>query len=191
MSDLCKKDIKKISALATVAPFTSFDKRKLLINGFFTSLFSYCPLIWMSRNRTNRKINMFYERCLRIIFTGKQSSLNELLNKDSSVSIHIRNIRWLAIEMFKSHKALSTPIMDIEFKLKTENSCNVREFLSFLGQLSRLYVYHGPESIWNILPEKMRNTENLVISKKKIKTWKLNNYRCSLCKIYIEGVQFL
>ena len=68
ISDLCKKASTKVSALARVTPFMSFDKTKLLMNVFFTSHFSYCPLIWMSHNRTNnRKINMLYERYLRII----------------------------------------------------------------------------------------------------------------------------
>ena len=77
---------------------------------------------------------MIDKRCLKIIYSDKQSSFNELLNKDSSVSIHIRNIQRLAIEMFKICERLAPPIMD-----------NV---LSFQGQLSRLYikgvkVYHA------------------------------------------------
>ena len=40
ISDLCKKATKKISALARVAPFVGFNKRKLLMNAFFTSQFS-------------------------------------------------------------------------------------------------------------------------------------------------------
>ena len=39
---------------------------------------------------------MLHERCLRIIYNDKQLSFTELLNKDSSVSIHIRNIERLA-----------------------------------------------------------------------------------------------
>ena len=100
ISDLCKKAGRKISALARVEPFMSFNKRKLLMNAFFTSQFSYCPLIWICHSRlNNRKINRLYERCLRIIYNDKQSSFDELLNKDSSVSIHIRNLQKLAIEM--------------------------------------------------------------------------------------------
>ena len=36
---------------------------------------------------------MLHERCLRLIYNGQQSSFIELLNKDNSVSIHIRNIQ--------------------------------------------------------------------------------------------------
>ena len=48
MSDLCKKASRKISAIAKVTPFMGLCKRKLSMNAFFTSQFSYCPLTWMS-----------------------------------------------------------------------------------------------------------------------------------------------
>ena len=93
VSGLSKKVSRNMSALATVTPFMGLSKRKLLMNAFFTSQFSYCPLIWMCHSRSNnRKINMLHERCLRIIYNDQQSSFTELLNKDNSVSIHIRNI---------------------------------------------------------------------------------------------------
>ena len=101
ISDLCKKASRKISALARVTPFMGLSKRKLLMNAFFTLQFSYCPLIWMCHSRSNkRKINMLHGRCL-IIYNDKQSSFTELLIEDCSVSIHIRNIQRLAIEMFR------------------------------------------------------------------------------------------
>ena len=88
MSDLCKKASRKISALATVIPFMGLNKRKLLMNAFFTSQFSYCPLIWMCHSGSNnRAINMLHERCLRIIYNDKQSSFTELPNKDNSESV--------------------------------------------------------------------------------------------------------
>ena len=47
ISDLCKKAGRKISALARIAPFMSIEKRKVVMNAFFTSQFSYCPLVCM------------------------------------------------------------------------------------------------------------------------------------------------
>ena len=56
----------------------------------------------MCHSRTNKsKIDMLHEICLRIVYNGKQSSLKELLEKDSSVSIHERNVQILLIEMYK------------------------------------------------------------------------------------------
>ena len=122
------------------------------MNAFFISHFNCFPLIWMCHSRTNsRKIKMLYETCLRIIYNDKQSSFNELLNKGSSVSIRIRNIQRLAIEMFKFHKELPPPTMYNVFKLKKENLCNLRQVSEFSRPIVKT-VYHGHESISNLGP---------------------------------------
>ena len=61
---------------------------------------------------------MLHERCLRIIYNDQQPSFTELLNKDNSISIHIRNIQRLAIEMFRFYNRLLLPLMSNIFKLK-------------------------------------------------------------------------
>ena len=174
------------------------EKRKLLMNAFFTSQFSYCPLIWMCHSReNNRKINMLHERCLRIIYNDKQSSFIELLNKDNSVSIHMRNIQKLAIEMFKFRKGLSPPLMGNIFKLRTEIPYNLRNISEF-SRPTVNSVYHGTESIsnlgpkiWDILPQELKVIDNLAFSKNEIKKWKPENCPCRLCKIYIENLGFI
>ena len=128
------------------------------MNAFFTSQFSYCPLIWMCHSRSNnRKINMLHERCLRLIYNDKQSSLTELMNKDNSVSIHIRNIQRLAIEMFRFYNGLSPPLMSNMFKLKAENSYNLRQVSEFSRPMVKS-VYHGTESISYLGPKIMGYT---------------------------------
>ena len=97
------------------------------MNAFFTSQFSYFPLIWVCHSRSNnRKINMLLERFLRIIYNNQQSSFTEFVNKDNSVSIHIRNIQRFAIEMFRFYNGLLPPLMNNIFKLKAGNSYNLR-----------------------------------------------------------------
>ena len=98
ITDLCITASRKIHALARVTPFMNLSKRRLLMNSFFKTQFNYCPLIWVFHSReNNRKINRLHERCLRTIYNDKQSSFNELLEKDGSVSIH---------EMYKNSKGL-------------------------------------------------------------------------------------
>ena len=160
------------------------------MNAFFTSQFSYCPLIWMCHSRdNNRKINMLHERCLRIIYNDRQSSFDELLNKDSSVSIHIRNIQKLAIEMFKFYNGLSPPLMNNIFKLKKEeNPYNLRHISEFSRPLINS-VYHGTESIsflgskiWDILPEKLKNIEMFFCF--------FFTYICIFCMYIYPGIYF-
>ena len=49
ISDLCKKTSRKISALARVTPFMGLSKRKLLMNAFFASQFSFSKLFNLDR----------------------------------------------------------------------------------------------------------------------------------------------
>ena len=65
INTLCKKASSKISALSRLTPYMDFRKKRLLMNAFFNSQFSYCPLIWMFHSRKlNNKINFLQERCL-------------------------------------------------------------------------------------------------------------------------------
>ena len=43
--DLCKKASRKIHALARVTPYMTVSKRRVLMNAFFRSQFSYYPLV--------------------------------------------------------------------------------------------------------------------------------------------------
>ena len=65
ISDICLKAGQKISALARVTPYMGIAKKRILMNAFFTSHFSYSPLVWMCHSRTNNsKMNRLHERCL-------------------------------------------------------------------------------------------------------------------------------
>ena len=100
---------------------------------------------------------MLYERFLRIIYNDRQSSFIELLNKDSSVSIHIRNIQRLAIEMFRFCNGLSTPLINDKFKLRAENPYNLRHVSEFSRSTVKS-AYHGTESISYLEPKNMEYT---------------------------------
>ena len=70
----------------------------MLIQAFFNSQFSYCPLVWMFHSRhINTKINNLHFRALRMVYLDEISSFEELLNKDGSVNVHHRNFQLLAI----------------------------------------------------------------------------------------------
>ena len=64
---------------------------------------------------------MRHERHLRSIYDDEKSFFKELLEKDSSVSIHNRNLRALAIEMYKIYYNMAPIIMDEIFTLKNQD----------------------------------------------------------------------
>ena len=121
-----------IHALAREMPFRNLSKRRLPMNSFCKPQFNYFLLIWMCHSRENNyflliwmchsrennsKIKYFHERCLRILCNNKQSSFNELLEKDGSVSILERNLQVLATEMYNIRKSLSTLVMKNVFPI--------------------------------------------------------------------------
>ena len=108
------------------------SRRKVLMKAFFRSQFNYCPLIWMCYNRSlNHKINQLHERCLRIIYSDKKSSFDELLHKNESVSIHHQNIQQLGIEMFKVRNGENPQIVNKIFRIRDETSYELRQRLCF------------------------------------------------------------
>ena len=193
---LCDKASQKVSALARLSAFMSFEQRKLIINAFVTSHFSYCPLIWMFHSRKlNHRINRIHERALRIVYRDYKSSFEELLKRNGSVTIHQRNLRVLVTEMFKVKIGLGPKILNEVFdfvkplynlrndKTKSYNVHTVRygtETLSYLGP-----------KIWNSLDENYRNAKSLEEFKRKIKSWIPQTCPCRLCKTYISDIGFL
>ena len=100
------------------------------------------------------------------MYDDKQSSFNELLEKDGSVSIHERNLQVLATEMYKISNCLSTPLMKDIFPVN-RNPNNLKQN----SQFSRPWintVYHGIESIsnlgqktWDLIPGILKKVSEL------------------------------
>ena len=100
----------------------------------------------------NIKIKHLHERCLRLIYCDKNSSYEELLEKDGSVSIHRRNIQNLAIEMYKVKNELAPMITANVFTTIPENHYNLRNYNGFRLHFART-VCHGTESISYLGPK--------------------------------------
>ena len=102
ISELCKKASRKIHALSREASFMNISERYILMNAFFKSQFSYCALVWMCHSRANSgKINRLHQRCLRIIYSEKQSSFERLLEKMSLFLFTIEIFRFLQLKCIK------------------------------------------------------------------------------------------
>ena len=140
-----------------------FAKRRLLVNAFFCSQFNYCQLVWMCHNRTNNnKINHLHERCFRLNYNNKKLSFNDLLEEDGSVSIHHRNLRTLAVELFKVFKGLSPVIFAEAFLVRQQSQYNMRNY-SYFAMSRAETVNHGLESLsyiglklWDSIPSHMQ-----------------------------------
>ena len=147
--------------------------------------------------RRNTKINNLCERCLRVIYSNKKSSYEELLEKDGSVSIHHRNIQALATKMYKVKSGYTPKCFSDLFSQIEISSYNHRRHPEFKVPLTWT-VYHGSESIscqgpkiWDILPKTFKEAVLSNSFKKLIKKWVPQACSCRLCKNYIPGLGFI
>ena len=92
----------------------------------------------------NNKINRLHERVLRIVYNDFKSSFKNLLEKDRTVSIHVKNLQKRATEMFKISKNFSVPVSELFCqKVNHYDLRNPYEF--FVANVNS--VFHGQVSI--------------------------------------------
>ena len=102
LNDIISKASPKVNTLSRLMPYMNLSRKRKQVSSFFNSQFNYCPLIWMFDGRIiNNNINRLHERCLRLFYEDKSTSLEKLLDQGKSVTMHTRNLQILATEMFK------------------------------------------------------------------------------------------
>ena len=135
---ICQRTNKILHALARMNRYVKLGKRWMLIKTFFSFQFNCCPVIWIFSNRAlNNEIFRLYRRCLRVIYKGKNFNIEELLEKDNSVSMRCWSILTLTIEMYKLPNGISSKIMNATFQSSGEPHYNLRH------KCDTHSVYHG------------------------------------------------
>ena len=168
INNLCRKSSQKIHALPRISHYLSPNKKRILLKTFVTSQFNYCPLVWMCHSRIlNNRINNIHLRALRIVYQDKKSSFEELLQKDNSVSVHLKILQYLATEIFIVKNGLSPIIMNEVFNFKENESYNLRSGIHLASR--NMHTAHfgtdtvsslGPK-LWKLIPDKIKHASRL------------------------------
>ena len=191
---LCKKAGRKLSALSRLSYYLTLNQRKVLMNSFIQSQFSYSPLTWMFHGRkANNRINHIHERTLRLVYQDQTLSFEELLKKDGSCSIHHRNIQLFSVELFKAYKNKSNQIMKEIFEFKEVNyNLRNQQCFSSVNVKTNKYGINSlrffASKVWNILPQSLKNLDTVEAFKLNVKKWIPLQCNCKLCQIYIRDV---
>ena len=187
IANICSLANNRLRALTRIRRFLSTEQAKYLSGAYIMSAFKYCPLIWMFCNKTsNNQINKIHKRTLRLIYEMEDANFEDLLLKDNSWNVHENNIYTLLIEIYKSINNLSPPIMKYFFDLKnTRYDLRSKQLLKLPETSTSRY---GTQSlcfkgslIWNTIPNKFKDIDNIEDFKKHIKDWKPTTCSCKLC----------
>ena len=147
--------------------------------------------------KLNNKINGLHEQCLRIVYNDNSSTFEQLLIRDNSVSIHNRNLQFLAIEMFKVYTEQGPDILHNVFPINSQPEYNLRNKHHFASRSIKTVHYgenslrHLGQKIWELIPSNIKDTNSVEVFKNQIKNWIPDHCPCRLCKIYIHKVGFI
>ena len=109
--------------------------------------------------KSNNRIKHLHEIALGIVYNENQSSFEDLLRKDRSVSIHHRYTRSFAIEIYQIKSNMSTPIMSELFEKRNlnYNLCSQTDFslhsVNTVAYLLKSLKYFAGK-VWSIVPLK-------------------------------------
>ena len=113
VEQLCKKATQKLHALKRIVQYMSIKQKKLVMNTFIKSQFSYSPLTWMFHSRkSNNHINRIHESVLRTVYNDYMTTFENLLLINNSVSNHHKNFQVLATEIYKMKNKIAPEIMN-------------------------------------------------------------------------------
>ena len=160
INKLWRKASQKLHALSRISQYLSEYKKRILFKTFIMPQFDYCSLVWMCHSRgLNNKINNIHKRALRLVYQDKKSNLQDLLQKDNSVSIHMKNLQYLATEIYKVKHSLSSEIMKEVFIFQENENYNLRSDTHLVNRNihtarfgTDTIITLGPK-IWKLVPD--------------------------------------
>ena len=186
-----------LNALKRLCFYIPLNTRKILANSFIFSNFNYCPLVWYFqrqnnlRNRENTgKGSQISARwlCVRLFLT--------LLKASGLVSMEVRRMRCLRVEIYKTLNDLNPGYMKDVFQVQQSAYSTRRHYNMKVPRVNqttfstRSILYEGAK-IWNHLPNSRKSAETLEIFTNLMKTWEGPNCNCNFCKHLVSKPQKL
>ena len=185
ITDICRRANNKVKALLRIRKYLDLPKVELLCNSFIISCFNYCPLIWMFCNKSAYKmITSTHRRALTAVQMDFSKSYDELLVQSKAEPVHLKNLRLLMIEVYKSVNRLNPEYMwelfvdkDFSYSLRLGTSLTLPS--SKIASTNDL-VFRACLA-WNKLPKALKHSSSLEEFKSGINGISSIYCNCKLC----------
>lgn len=184
---ICRNASRQLNIMYRFKGIFDFNLRETIHNTFIMSNFNYCPIVWHFCSKTSTmKMEKLQERALRFLLNDKTSSYGDLLKKCSSTTLHLKRLKSICTEVFKSLKGLNPKFMNDMFEEK-EIPYNLRDqHLLVQPKFKKItygkntFKYFGSH-LWNLLPNDLKGCTSLDSFKDMISTWEGPNCQCLMC----------
>ena len=143
----------------------------------------------------NKKINKIHERAPRMVYKESYSSYEDLLKKTESVTIHQRNLKLLAIEIYKAQNNHNPSFMKQIFVMKGI-PYHLRSCKNIFAPKPRTIGYSIESArflgsrIWHALQSSVKKSRILNNFRGTIRNYDFG-CNCRLCKLYLDNLDFL
>ena len=171
ITKICHKASRKRNAWERLGFYIPLETRKIFANSLIISNFNYCPLVWyFSRAKQLQKIEKIQERILRFLHDDYVSNYLKLLKASVSVSMKVRRMRYLCVEIYKTLNDLNPGYMKDMFQVQQSAYSTRRPYNKTVPRANqttfstRSIRYEGAK-IWNHLPNSLKSAETLEIFK--------------------------
>ena len=175
---MCKKAAGQLNALKRLqGSVISYNTRKVLAESFILSNSNYFPLAWyFSTAKQLQMMEKIQERVLVFLHNDYKSDYSTLLKISGSVTMEVKRMKYLCVEIYKTLNNLSQDYMKDIFQVQQSAYSSRRPHNIPVPRVNQ--TKFGTESIrcegpriWNHLPDSIKSAENLQMFKTLIKTW--------------------
>ena len=100
ISNICRSAANQLNALIQLKNYLSFNAKRVLINSYIISNFTYCPRVWMfSTAKSLNKIESLQKRAFQFLYNDYSISYEGLLEKAGKVKMNVYRLRNLCVEI--------------------------------------------------------------------------------------------
>ena len=185
ISTLVKKASNQLNVISRIQKFMGFKEKEILLNSFVYSNFNYCPLVWhFCSAKSVKKIEKIQEQALRILYNNFSSDFESILNKSGKLTIEVKRLRILALEVSKTLNNMNPEYIN-EIFYKTAFTTDIPLNLEVNENHTTKYGNKslrclGPH-IWNSLPNQIKKETDYTKFKEFINDWFGMKCKCNLC----------
>ena len=159
----------------------------MIYKSFIMSNFNHCPIAWhfCSQSSVN-KMEKIQERALRFICDDFESPLQDLLQKNGVLPLHISRMKLMAREVFKIVNNIATSYLHDLISLKPSTYDFRSERQAQLPRVNstryglRSFRYEAVR-IWNSLPNEVRLAESYPQFRRMLQAWDGLDCKCPSC----------